>query len=428
MKSKRNIFIIGLDDFNLAKLKRLPEASECEFIPAIKYSEMRGVDNISIPEFIKKCDERIKEKKRIDAIVTYFDFPGSVLVPIIAKKYNLPGPSLEGVLKCEHKYWSRLEQKKVIPDNIPEFEIFDPFDRNAFDKIDLAPPFWIKPVKSYHSFLAYRIEDHKQFKKHIKEILPQIGFMARPFKFILKEYFMPAEFAGMTEKMIAENEIRGHQCTAEGYVFDGEAEIYGIVDSVREEESSSFLRYEYPSSLPGEAQKAIVSLAKKAILQTGIMNSAFNIEFFYDKKNDHINLLEINPRISQAHTDIFEKVHGFSHHKIMLNIALHRKPINLEKKGDFKVAAHFMLRSFKSGIVIEVPDRKQISELKNHYPGLSVFVNVRKGQDLNSLALHHSDSYSYILANILLGAENREELIEKYNEIVNKLSFKITSC
>ncbi len=61
------------------------------------------------------------------------------------------------------------------------------------------------------------------------------------------------------------------------------------------------------------------------------------------------------PRISQAHTDMFEKIHGISHHSIMLNIALGRRPKALEYKGDYRIAANFMVRTYEPGMVKKAP-------------------------------------------------------------------------
>ncbi|MDA3867180.1 MAG: hypothetical protein PF489_10615, partial [Salinivirgaceae bacterium] len=153
---KKQVFIIGLDDFNLTKLQRLPEAAECDFLPALKIEEIRSEKQLDMEALINKACERIDQNGHIDAIVSYYDFPGTTLVPILSEKYNLPGPTLESVMKCEHKYWSRLEQNKVIAHSIPTFKAFDPFDDNAYQQIEMIPPFWIKPIKSYRSYLAYR--------------------------------------------------------------------------------------------------------------------------------------------------------------------------------------------------------------------------------------------------------------------------------
>jgi hypothetical protein len=423
MNNKKQVFVVGLDDFNLKKLQRLPEANECDFLPAVEIKEMRGVEELDIKALIDKAVERIKENGKIDAIVSYYDFPGTTLVPILAEKYNLPAPSLESVMKCEHKYWSRLEQNKVIPRSVPMFMAFDPFDERAYQKIEMIPPFWIKPIKSYRSYLAYRINSEYQFNEYMKEVCEKIEFLSEPFTYIFQNYQLPYEFASMKETMIAETPITGHQCTVEGYVYEGEVVIYGIVDSLREEDRSSFSRYEYPSSLPQEIQFRMADLARRAITQVGLNNSPFNIEFFYNSTMNQIFLLEINPRISQAHTDIFEKIHGNSHHSIMLNLALGRRPHALEYKGKHRIASNFMVRTYESGLVKEVPSMQEIQKLKDKYPELEIKIHVEEGMHLSKL--YGQDSYSYELANLFLGARSQEELLEKYHECLNNLTFEI---
>ncbi len=425
MAKKKKVFVVGLDEFNLSLIKQLPESKECEILPAVEFSEIRGVDDFSIQELLKKTEKRVKEAGGIDAVVSYLDFPGSVMVPIIAQKYKLPGPSLESVMKCEHKYWSRLEQREVIPDNIPKFKAFDPFDEKAYDKIGFKPPFWIKPVKSYHSYLAYKIKNQKQFHECMKEVCENIDYMVEPFSYIASEFGMPKKISESKEKMFAETPISGRQCTVEGYTIDGDVLIYGLVDSVNHKKYPSFVRYQYPSNLPYEVQYRMSDLSRKVIKQIGLTNSAFNIEYFYNEEKNKIYLLEVNPRMSQSHADMFEKVHGISHHHVMLNLALNRRPRPLENDGDFEVAAHFMHRTFKAGIVKKAPAKKEIEKVKKKYPELEIKVTVKEGMDLNDIEEHHIDSYSYVLAYINLGGQSQEELLEKYNDVVEHLSFEI---
>ncbi len=428
MTKKKKVFVIGLDEFNLSKIRELPEINECTILPAVKFSEIRGVENISIPRLLEKTDKRIKEAGGIDAVISYLDFPGSVLVPIIAKKYDLPGPELEDVMKCEHKYWSRLEQYEVIPDNIPRFRAFDPFDEDAYEKIGFTPPFWIKPVKSYHSYLAYEIKSREHFDECIEEVKQNIDYMVEPFSYIIKEFGMPEKIACIKEKMFAETPISGHQCTVEGYVFNKDVVIYGLVDSVQYEGYPSFSRYQYPSNLPYEVQYRMSNLARKAIKRIGLNNSAFNIEFFYNEKENKIYLLEVNPRMSQSHADIFQKVHGISHHHVIINLSLGRRPEPIEYKGDFEIAAHFMLRTFRPGRVKQVPSNKKIAKLKEKYPEMTINLTVKEGQSLDDIEEHHIDSYSYVLAYINLGGNDHDHLLNKFRDIENNLGFRIDHC
>lgn len=420
---KKQVFVIGLDPFNLKKLQRIPGAEECDFLPALEISEIRQVEKYEMEKLIQTCFDRIDKHGKIDAIVSYYDFPGTTLLPIIAEKYGLPGPSLESIMKCENKYWSRLEQSKVIDEHIPVFKAFDPFKKDIYKELGMVAPYWIKPIKSFRSFLAYRINGEAQFYEYMEEIKKHIDFISEPFNYLMKRYNMPQEFAEMEETCIAESPITGHQCTVEGYVHNGNVVVYGIVDSIRDEDRSSFGRYEYPSSLPQEIQFRMADVTRRVVTQLGLDNSPFNIEYFYNQTADEVYFLEINPRISQAHTDIFEKVHGISHHYVMLSLALGQKPKTMEMNGEFNKAANFMLRTFKSGKVKKAPGDDEIRILKKFIPGLEIKLHVKNGLHLDEL--QGQDSYSYELANIFLGGRDQRELVKKYNQCLEGLTFDI---
>ena len=85
----------------------------------------------------------------------------------------------------------------------------------------------------------------------------------------------------------------------------------------------------------------------------------------------------------------------------------------------------FMHRCFKSGIVRQIPTNKEIEYLKKKYPDLLIKINIQRDMDLENMAPHHIDSYSYVIANIVLGAQSREELIEKYHDVIDKLTIEI---
>ncbi|WP_135604807.1 acetyl-CoA carboxylase biotin carboxylase subunit family protein [Methanococcoides sp. NM1] len=421
---KKNVFIVGMDSFNLEKLKKLPEATECNFHAALDINEIRNVPGYDMAALITTAERRIKETPGgIHAVVSYFDFPATDLVPILAKTFGVPGPSPESIFKCQHKYWSRLEQQQVIPDNIPEFCAFDPFEEDPLASIELEPPFWIKPFRSFKSFLAFRIKNRDQFHEHIKELRENINFIHEPFLYLLKRYNMPPKIANMRESCLVEKTLSGHQCTLEGYVFNGDVVIYGIVDSIKDQHFSSFSRYEYPSSLPNRVQDQMSRVCKQVIKHIGLDQSVFNVEFFYEPSCNEVYLLEINPRISQSHADLFEKVHGISHHRVMLQIALGRKPDQLEWQGQFNYAAKFMHRTFEPGKVVKAPSREEIESIAREIPGTIINPHVSEGKQLSELQMQ--DSYSYELADIFIGANERDELVDKYHRVLDKISFSI---
>jgi len=424
--AKKNIFIVGLDDFNKQFLEALPEAEECDFHAALEYSEIRGVRSINMQELISKAVDRMQSfEGNIDGVASYYDFPGTDLVPVLARRFNLPGPTLESVLKCEHKQWSRLEQKKAVPGHITEFQAFDPHDDQAFETIALEPPYWIKPIKSFKSFMCFRIANEQDFNEAIREIRKRACFLCEPFTDFIEQFAqLPAEVSDLKKICLAEYPMEGSQVTLEGYCFQGEAVVYGIVDSIREKDGTSFGRYQYPSSLPLEVQQKMIDIARKIIVHIGLDISPFNIEFFYDWSRDHIYLLEINPRVSQAHAEIFSKVHGHSHFSIMVDLCLGRKPPVMQKKGSFNLAGHFMVRHFEDGVVASVPGEDDIRKARELFPQTQIKILVKKGDRLSEL-VSVQNSYSYELANIFVGGRDERDLLRKYQSILDVLPFRI---
>lgn len=423
-----NVFVIGLDPLNRTKLEALPEAGRYGFHRLLDVGEVTVRRDYPFDAVLDKAEHTLRMfPGSVDAIAGYWDFPVTLMVPLLCGRLGLPSPTLEAVLKCEHKYWSRLEQQDVAPDNTPAFAKVDPFADDPLAEVDLAYPFWLKPVKSFASHLGFRIrhaEDLRQALPLIRAGIPQI---AETFnRFLAHADLPPAVEAVDGHHCIAEEIISGRQCTLEGFVFAGRPEIYGVVDSVRHANRSSFARYQYPSRLPRHVQDRMTEIAKHVIAHVGLDSSAFNMEFFWDAACDRIALLEINPRISQSHGDLFHKVDGVPHHQVMVELALGRRPRRSPGAGPFRCAGKFFLRRFADATVSRVPSAQQIAEIEDRFPGTQIVLHVRQGMRLSELDPQEQDSYSYIYALVFIGARHERELLDTYDACVRSLEFEFT--
>ncbi len=276
----KNIFIIGADSFNMQKVRKVEIDATFKLHELLSFEEVRGKGFYPVEECLAKAKDRLHGfDGSIDAIIGYWDFPVTTLVPILCREYGLPSPSLESVLRCEHKYWSRLEQRKVIPDMTPRFDVVDPFD-----------------------------------------------------------------------------------------------------------------------------------------------DAAYNVEYFYQPKTEQLTLLEINPRLSQSHADMFEKVDGASNFQIMLELALGREPDFPLRRGRYGCAAKFHVRVFEDGIVSHAPDASDIQRIEQEFPETRIELKVRHGTRLSEML--EQDSYSYDIAHVHTGARDRKALLKKYNRILEALHFE----
>jgi hypothetical protein len=429
MIEKLNIFVVGLDDVHLAQLRTLPDAAQYRFYALFTHAELKQQAQFPVPMLLDEGVQRLRAfPDRVDAVVGYWDFPVSTVLPILRQAVGLATTSLESVLKCEHKYWGRLLQREVIPDHVPVFAAVDPFAEGVFARPPLPFPFWLKPVKSVLSHLGFRINDHADLREAIRQTRAGISRYALPFNRVLQQARLPAAVRPIDgHHCIAEAIISaGRQCTVEGYTWSDEVVLYGVVDSLREgPEGSSFSRYQYPSELPASVIDRMREICRRLMRHIGYVDAQFNIEFFWDEQCDRIWLLEINTRISKSHAPLFFMVDGCYHHKIMLDLALQRDPDFPYRQGRFACAAKFMLRHYEDARVTRVPSAEEIRRLEYDNPGVKIQIMVREGMLLSSL--RDQDSYSYEVAVLFIGANNDAELEASYRRVVQHLPLEFSS-
>lgn len=419
----RNVFLLGLNDFHRAKLATVNNAGEYHFHGLL--AEAHADADYDIPADLAAADATLKAfDGPIDAVVAYMDFPFSTMLPILCQRFGLRGPSLASVLKCEHKYWSRLQQYESIPDHAPHAVAVDPFDDDSIDRIPFGFPFWLKPIKSSGSRLGFRITDARTLRRAIRAIRAEIHVLGDPFNFVLDQADLPPEVAAVDGyHCIAEQIIGGRQCTLEGCVFEGEVQYHGIVDSIRARNRVSFLRYEYPSRLPGAVRHEMEAVGERILRHVGLNNAGFNMEFFWDRGRQQVWLVEINTRVAQHHSDLFEKVDGVSNHEVPIQVALGRRPRMPYRQGNFRHAATFFLRHYRDARVISVPDPETIAAIERDFPGTVIQLQVEPGMRLSDL--FEQDSYSYALALIYMGASNRRALLQRYRDVIARLDFEL---
>ena len=422
----RNVFVVGLDDLNLRALEAIPDAEDYHFHQLLTIEELQEGHEIRVLDLLDKATAQLEAfNGPIDAIIGYWDFPVSSMVPLLARRFGLPGASLEAVLKCEHKYWARRQQQEVI-DEYPPFAVVDPFDDAALRRIEVPLPYWIKPVKAFSSELAYRVSAPDDLSAAVSKIRAGIRRIGDPFEWVLSRVDLPPEIAEVGgNACIVEGEVSGRQGTVEGYVRGGEVISYGVVDSLTYPGTSCFERYQYPSTLPEDVQERFVDVAARLLEQIGLERSTFNMEFFWDAETDRVFVLEVNPRHSQSHTELFALVDGFCNHKIAVDLALGRDPEPGHRQGKYRLAAKWHLRRFEDALVTRSPLPHEVREVEQAIPGTAIRVIAEKGDRLSGL--HDQDSYSYKLANVYVGAASEEELADKYRRCAERLPFAFES-
>ncbi|MEX2587003.1 MAG: ATP-grasp domain-containing protein [Actinomycetota bacterium] len=422
----QNLFVVGFNEFHRPLLESVTETQGCNFHPLLKQEELLSSERIPIGQLVREAHRRLDEfDGSVDGVCTYWDFPASCIVSILAEERGLPQVPLEAILRCEHKYWSRVEQQKVIPNQVPRFVAVDPFDESVAEQIDLDFPFWLKPVKSFNSYLGFYIGGPEDLEHAIGRIRAEIRHLAEAFNDVLAHVEMPPEIAAVDGwHCIAEEIVSGgRQCTLEGYEFAGEIHIYGVIDSHRHPGKSTFSHYQYPSTLPERVQQQMTQISTAVMTQIGYTGGAFNIEFFWDEDTDRLWLLEINTRVSQSHSELFASVDGQANHAIPVALAMGKRPHFESRQGEYPCAAKFYLRAFSDGVVEHVADPERIERIPLEVPGTRVELQVEPGDRLS--AKGHQESYSYELAWVYVAGETEQDLQHKFDAVVDRLDIRI---
>ncbi|MEE4119444.1 MAG: ATP-grasp domain-containing protein [Paracoccaceae bacterium] len=416
------VAVVGYDDFTEEYLGgRVGAREDVRFVPALTRQEV-VIEDGGFP-FEERLDlaERRSREGGASAVITYWDFPSSLIAPLLAERCGYPYASTNAVMKCEHKLLFRQEQAKVL--HTPATCGFDPFGNDPLGEITLDFPFWIKPVVGHSSMLGFEIASREDFDEALKEIRADIVELTKPFVYPLKQADLPEELVarGATLCMAEELISRGEQYTIEGYVHHGDMVVYGTVASVREPNGHTFARYQYPADLPRETDARMEEIAGKIIGQIGYDNCPFNMEFFLEPETGALHVLEMNSRMSQSHSDLFNKVDGQPHQVLAVELALGRTPNWRRGAGPFGVAAKCFVRRWEDGVARSVPGERQIAALCDEQPETMVELKVAAGQRLSELP--EQETYSYELADLFIGAADEAELLRKKRRAEDILEF-----
>lgn len=364
-----------------------------------------------IEDLINRC-----RAAGLSGVTSPVGYPGMSVASIVAERLGLPGVSIECVLLCEHKYYSRIAQRRFVPEATPLFQLLDPKATGAAIA-GVEFPLFVKPVKANFSINASTVSTAQELEQTLRTCRLPLRFV-KPFNDLLRAYTKHEHDAS---HLLAESLLEGEQVSLEGYVFRGRVRVLGIVDALMYPGTISFERFRYPSRLSEDVQHRMARIAESFLKGIGYDNALFNVELMYNPRDGRISIIEVNPKIASQFTDLFEKVDGTSTYAPLLQIAAGEEPIFLRRQGEFKLAASCVLRTFADRRVLSVPSSQQIDEVRQRFPDACVEICTSAGKHLSD-GMQDGKSYRYCLINI--GADSEEDLTAKLDACRSLLDFQ----
>jgi biotin carboxylase len=352
-----------------------------------------------------------------DGVFSSSDYPGASIAAAIAYESKLIGPDPELILEASHKLTSRHKQQACVPDATPRFCLVNP---DNLEPPLMGFPCFVKPIKGAFSMFARRVDSMEDLAAHLQR--PQVREFRLEFLGIFNALWR--HYAGTDVDggyFIAEELLTGQQVTVEGFVFDGDATVVGVVDSEFHPGTTSFARFVYPSALPSSIQERMADVAIRCIRGMGLRRCFFNIEMIWDGA-ERVSIIEVNPRICGQFGDLYAKVDGRNAYAVVPELKCGNTVDWPRGEGYFKYAASVPLRLFSPVVVAQAPDAELIAELEDQYPGTLIWNEIQAGQACESFVFEDGASFRYCVIN--LGADSREELASKAARITAALGYR----
>ena len=355
--------------------------------------DARGFDLFSFPSnanlpffsmdrFVNKLAAQAS-KQGWQAVSSQHEQFGALAAALLAQKMGWPGTCPKAVAACQHKLYARQILDRVAPEaNVKFTRLSCAYGEDVPQ--GLQYPAFVKPVKAAFSVLAQIVrsrEDLQAFTRFGAYELWVIKHLVRPFEEVC-ERLLPE--AGTAHSMLLEEPVRGQQYSLDGVAFAGEIKPLGVVDSIMYPGTQAFMRFDYPSRLPPDAQAQALEVAKKFLNAVGFTHGMFNMEFFYDTATQTLKVIEFNPRMASQFSDLYRRVDGLNLHAMALELAHGRDPWALPREvSTAGAASSFVYRVFDERAshlpqrIPTMPSRIQNEQLLSHFPD-SLFLQFPK--------------------------------------------------
>lgn len=418
----KKILILFAKDWDQIAIQAKWDSDQYQFyfegFDLFRFPENVKLLHFNVLHYIKKL-ERKYQKMSLAGIISNHEQFGTLIAALLAERLGLPGNDPLAIVACQHKYYSRLLQQKIIPEAVPRFaHIAYPLDTQA--PIEIPFPFFIKPIKATYSVLCKKIENLTQLKQHLKfnyfeELL--IRKLVRPFADLMP---LLTPMNVNPNGLMIEEIVEGEQINLDGYSQDGEIYFLGVIDEVMYPGTQAFMRFEYPSRAPQQVQERAMEITTQVLQSINYRHGFFNIEFFYQPTTHELKIIEINPRTASQLMNLYERVDGYNPYDILFSLAVGDTPILKKGQGRFQSAASFIFRHFQKPHNQNEPSDEHIKQTLTQYPDANIMLYFKKGASLKR-ELKWLGSYRYAVLN--LGGKNRRDLFERFSSVCQQLNF-----
>lgn len=337
---------------------------------------------------------------------------GALAAALVAERLGLPGTRPEAVLAAQHKLHARAVLARVAPEaNLRCAPLPVRYGEPIPSGLDY--PVFVKPVKAAFSVLAREVASRDELQRHTRFGWGErwvIRHLVEPFDRVARAR-LPG--AGSAHRLLMEEPlpVATPQYNLDGWVFDGQVHLLGVVDAVMHPGTNAFMRWELPSRLPEAVQRRALDVARRFLGAIGFSHGLFNLEFFHDPQTDRLAVIECNPRMASQFNDLYRRVLGVEPFAMLAALSLGQNPARLPRAVPTAgVAASLVYRQFPGEPRPAMPTAAQRAALAAQFGDALLF---RFDKPPAAVARDFKWLGSWRYGDLHLGGQDRDDLRQR---------------
>jgi biotin carboxylase len=289
---------------------------------------------LDLLDYTDRCREYVGTH-HIDAIFYSRDV-ADLVAAVLCEEFGFPGPSVESVFLCIHKYYAR--QCEPSPIRCAAIDLWDEIPTG------ISYPCYVKPPWLNLGILGFKLESPKDLHQALSIARRDYGAWSPLYYPFFRRYIDAQKYPLATRDiMLVEEFIDGPQVTVEGWVYQKQPYIWAITDTNTYPGTRVIDNFSLPSRHPAHIQTQLAEQAARAIRNVGLDNGFFNIEFWCHE--DAVTLTEINGRAATCFYKLYRHCLGRCIYEAGLALACGRNP-QPPQKGTQKVGGQFNFITF----------------------------------------------------------------------------------
>lgn len=291
-----------------------------------------------IVAYTERCSEVIR-REGIEAVL-YSHEPANLVAAVLCERHGLPGPTLDAMLRANHKVLSRRTERDPI--------WFDTIDLRSGRCEGGAPryPCFLKPAYLWQSLFGFRLDGPEQLAPALTALREGLPGHCRPYREFFARYADAERYPVLAQDVALLEQYLPHteqHCVMGWSDAEGRPHRWGLYDRTFYPGGSRAPDASWaPSELPAGTQQALFDHSAALVGAHGIAGGFWNVDLC--RVADRWHTIEVNGRAASVWHGLDGASHGRSLFRGMLALACGEtpdpSPTTRRVAGQFHVVTH----------------------------------------------------------------------------------------